>query len=50
MVVYLERAKQTSQYAKNCRGKNGRDLEETLAETAKCGIPYGHRTLLLLVK
>jgi hypothetical protein len=24
--------------------------EEMLAETAKCGIPYRHRTLLLLVK
>ena len=24
--------------------------EEMLAETVKCGIPYRHRTLLLLVK
>jgi hypothetical protein len=27
-----------------------RKSEEMLAETAKCGIPYRHRTLLLLVK
>jgi hypothetical protein len=24
--------------------------EEMLAETVKCGIPYSHRTLLLVVK
>lgn len=31
-------------------GNSSRKSEETLAETVKCGIPYRHRTLLLLVK
>jgi hypothetical protein len=44
--VYLVRAKQTSYWKKSRAEKTG-NLEETLAEVTKCGIPYGHRALLL---
>jgi hypothetical protein len=47
---YLEGGQNASHKKIFREPKSSRKSEEMLAETAKCGIPYRHRTLLLLVK
>lgn len=47
---YLEGGRNASHAKTFCERNFSRKSEEMLAETSKCGIPYRHRTLQLVVK